>query len=131
MYRFFVRVFAAGDAPTTAAPLPVTFDEALELLGQLPRMFVEPDGSFVWTSPPGSEPHWQVDGNLLDRGDTLFYAEIKGSCPRGAFDQFLACLSRGDTAFAFEWVERGLLMNEETFRRSAENPAFNDIPEGD
>ena len=33
MYRFFVRIFAAGGSPTSAAPLPVTFDDALNRLG--------------------------------------------------------------------------------------------------
>jgi len=131
MYRFFVRVFAAGDAPTSAAPLPVSFDEALAALAKLPRMFIEPDGSLVWTSPPGSEPRWQVDGNLVDRGDALFYVELKGSCPVEEFDQLLACLSNGSTRFAFEWVERGLLMNDASFRRSAQNPAFLSSPSGD
>lgn len=131
MYCFFVRVFAAGDAPTSAAPLPVAFEEALAALSQLPHLFAEPDGSFVWRSPAGDEPHWQVDGNLIDRGETLFYAEIKGKCPASAFDQLLACVTEAGTPLAYEWVERGLLMNDATFRRSAENPAFNAIPHGD
>lgn len=131
MYRFFVRVFAAGDAPTTAAPLPITFEAAQAALARLPQMLVEPDGSFVWTSPAGTSPPWQVDGNLVDRGETLFYVELKGACSEEAFNQLLASLTTSANSFAFEWVERGLLMTEETFRRSAQNPAFLDLPTGD
>jgi hypothetical protein len=131
LYRFFVRVFATGDAPTTAAPLPISFDDALAALSKLPQMFIEPDGSLVWRSPPDAEPSWQVDGTLVDRGETLFYVELKGSCPGEVFDQLLACFGPSGTPFAFEWVERGLLMNEDTFRRTAQNPAFAEIPPGD
>ena len=34
-----------------AMPMPTGFDEALERLSGLERMYAEPDGSFVWTSP--------------------------------------------------------------------------------
>lgn len=131
MYHFFVRVFAAGDAPTSAAPLPVTFDHAVVELGRLPQMFIEPDGAFLWRPLPEIAPRWQVEGNLFDRGESLFYVEMKGSCPAKEFNEMLACLSSDDTRFAFEWVERGLLMNEATFRRSAENPDFVASPRGD
>ena len=131
MYRFFVRIFAAGDSPTAAAPLPVTFEEALERLAQLPQMFIEPDGAFVWRPLPEVAERWQVDGNLFDRGESLFYVELKGSCPVKQFDEILACLTQEPIAFAFEWVERGLLMNESTFRQMAANPLFPDSPRGD
>ena len=130
MYRFFVRVFAAGDAPTSAAPLSATFDDASSALARLPRMFLEPDGSFVW-KPPDEAPSWQVDGNLVDQGASLFYAELKGECPEASFNQVLACFGENPRGLVFEWVERGLLMNEETFRRSATNPAFHALPPGD
>lgn len=131
MYRFFVRIFAAGDAPTSAAPLAVTFEHALDRLAQLPQMFIEPDGAFVWRPLPSVAERWQVDGNLFDRGESLFYVELKGSCPAAQFNQILMCLSTTPIEFAFEWVERGLLMNEATFRSMAENASFPDSPRGD
>ena len=51
-------------------------------------MFCEPDGSFVWVSSQG-EPAWQLDGNLYDRNSRLLFVDLKGTCPRGAFDQLM------------------------------------------
>ena len=79
MQSFFVRVFAVADAEKR--PLRVAFEAAFAALSELPRLFIEPDGSFVCTSPPG-EAAWQLDGNLVDGGATLYYCELKGSCKR-------------------------------------------------
>lgn len=72
-------------ADWAAATLPRTFDEAIALLSELPRMFVEPDGSFVWVGGDGSAlpeiDAWQIDGLLYDQGPRLSHAEIKGICP--------------------------------------------------
>jgi hypothetical protein len=131
MYHFFVRVFGASISPTNAAPLTVSFETALERLALLPDMFTEPDGSFVWRSHAPEATHWQVDGNLFDRGDTLFYVELKGCCPAAQFQQLLECWSNSGDTFTFEWVERGLLMNEKTFRQIATNSEFTQLPHGD
>lgn len=113
MQHFFVRVFVAADAPNKQ--LPLAFDAAFAALAELPRLFIEPDGSFVWTSPAGSAT-WQLDGNLVDGGATLYYCELKGSCPPEPLDQILAAVS-GNAALQFEMVEEGLVLNEEAFRR--------------
>lgn len=98
--------------------MPVTFETAVAELAKLPRMYVEPDGSFVWTSPPEVYPPWQVDGTLVDGGATLFYCELKGYCPSEPLDQLLACLSDETSKLVFEEVERGVVIAEEEFRRS-------------
>jgi hypothetical protein len=119
MQRFFVRVFAAHGAERK--PLPVTFESALSALAEMPRMFIEPDGSFVWTSPAGVAA-WQVDGILVDGGATLYYCELKGCCPPEPLHQLLACLSDGATRLVFEMVEQGVVMGEQEFRRSLTSP---------
>ena len=118
MQHFFVRVFVAADAPNKQ--LPVAFDAAFAALAELPRLFIEPDGSFVWTSPPG-EAAWQVDGMLVDGGETLYYCELKGSCPSGALDQVLNA-SFGSAALQFEMVGEGMMLSEEAFRRQVTLP---------
>src|SRR5438046_5830570 len=107
MRRFYVRVFAAAGPAATQA-LPVSFDAALALLETMPQMHIELDGSFVLTSLGDTGPRWQVEGNLVDGGQTLFYCELKGTCPPEALDQLLACLSGGATTLALEDVERGI-----------------------
>jgi len=111
MQRFFVRVFAADGAGKKA--LRVTFDSAYSALEELPNLFIEPDGSFVWR---GAEPlsAWQVDGNLVDGGQSLYYCELKGTCPAERLAQLLHCLSAGQP-LAFEDVERGTTLDERAF----------------
>jgi hypothetical protein len=97
---------------------PITFDEAAAALAQLPRMFIEPDGSFVWVSPEG-ESAWQVDGVLYDRGERLAYAELKGCCAPRPFDELLAALGWPRTALAFSLVPHGVVLGEKDFCRVA------------
>ena len=69
-----------------STPLSIGFDDVLNQLGNLPRLYAEPDGSFVWTSPQ-ENTRWQVNGNLYERNDRVLFVEIKGSCPASEFDQ--------------------------------------------
>src|SRR5829696_1862669 len=97
LYRCHARVFAAADSDARLVP----FDQAITALAALPRMLVEPDGSFVWTANLDVVPRWQVDGNLVDGGETLYYVELKGSCPAEAFDELLKCVATPSVKLAF------------------------------
>ena len=57
-------------------PLSRSFEEVLDALNALPRMFTEPDGSFVWreTTP------W--DGEVMDAAGRVQYVELRA--PVGA-----------------------------------------------
>jgi hypothetical protein len=96
-----------------------SFETAETRLAALPRMFIEPDGSFVWVAGEG-EPGWQVDGNLYDRHEQLLYVELKGACPAPAFDRLLGALEWPRTPLMFQWTHEALLMDEAEFRRLAE-----------
>lgn len=96
----------------------VTFDRASEILATLPRMFIEPDGAFVWTGEAGGQ-RWQVDGVLYDEGPRLAYAELAGRCPPNEFDQFLAALGWPAAPVMFQLVQEGVFIGEEQFRRWA------------
>jgi hypothetical protein len=117
MPSLFIRVFAAG--PQQRVLLPVTFDAALAALEQLPQMFAEPDGSFVWVSPPGAQPRWQIDGLLVDGGATLHYVELKGTCPAAELDQLLRCFMVDGTTLSFEAVEQGVVLPLDDVYRAA------------
>ncbi len=135
LLRFHVRVYArpavlTADRPrrwgaSQVTPLlaeqsdllsswPITFDQAADELGRLPRMFLEPDGSFVWVS--SGERAWQVDGVLYDRGPQLAYLELRGSCDPAAFDELLKSLGWPATQFVFELVNEAILLDEADFR---------------
>lgn len=104
------------------APFDISFEAAAEALAQLPRMFIEPDGSFVWVSAAQDAP-WQVDGVLYDRNERLLFAELKGSCPPGAFDDLLRALGWPATAVMFQLTREALYLDEATFRQWAARSA--------
>jgi molybdopterin-guanine dinucleotide biosynthesis protein A len=136
MYRFHIAVHPAPDAVVVDAPtsidgclcrplrvspealaitLPVTFEQAAEDLARLPRMFVEPDGSFVWVAADG-RGDWQVDGGLYDRAGRLLYVELKGCCPPDAFDNLLRAWGWPTTALMFQLVQHAVFLAEADFR---------------
>src|SRR5262245_32047853 len=117
MLTFHASIY--GGPPENARHLPVTFDQALAALQQFERLFIEPDGSFVWTGPTENGESWQVDGNLIDRGDTLAYAELKGRCPQPEFDRLLTAFGWPHATLAFHLPQRGALFSEAGFRQLA------------
>ena len=99
-------------------PLAIGFDEALERLGRLERMFVEPDGALVWTGAVDGHP-WQVDGNAWERDGRLVHLDLKGRCPPPAFDALLAACGWPAAPVMMQLVRAGVLLDEETFRDHA------------
>jgi len=101
-----------------AVPLAVPFDDAFVRLGALERMYAEPDGSFVWTSPREGLA-WQVDGNAFDRAGRVLLIDLKGSCPEAAFDRLLAAFGWPDQRLMVQLVRPAVFLDEATFRRHA------------
>lgn len=101
-----------------AAPLTVSFDAAFGRLGALERMFAEPDGSFVWTSPRDGLS-WQVDGNALEREGRVLLVDLKGACPESAFDRLLGAFGWPDQRLMVQLVRPAVFLDEATFRRHA------------
>jgi hypothetical protein len=114
------RNVATLNAPheALAEPFSITFEVAADRLGQLDRLFIEPDGSFVWASPQAGPP-WQVDGNLFDRNGRLLFVDLKGSCPAAEFDQLLTALGWPATPVMFQLVREAVLLDEIRFRQWA------------
>lgn len=99
-------------------PCACSFEDASAALTSLPRMYCEPDGSFVWVSAAG-EPAWQVDGNLYDRDGRLLFVDLKGTCPAERFDELLRTLGWPATTLIFQLVREAVFVDEEEFRRIA------------
>src|SRR5688500_11508177 len=98
MLRFTANVHGVNPS----AGLPVGFDHVTAQFAALPRMFIEPDGSFVWTGATDDGRSWQVDGNLIDQGAVLAYVELKGVCPETQFDELLRTLGWPDSPLVFQ-----------------------------
>ena len=113
------RPLVIRPAMLAGAVFPVTFEQAEAALAGLPRLFIEPDGSFVWVADD-IRRSWQVDGNLYDRHGRLLYVEVKGNCPAAAFDQLLRAVGWPDVLLAFQLVREAVYLDEAGFRRYAE-----------
>jgi hypothetical protein len=117
MLRFQASIHGSnGQIPGS---LTVSFDQSLKALHCLSRLFIEPDGSFVWPGATEDGERWQVDGNLIDRGDCLAYVELGGWCPEKQFDELLAVFGWPGESLVFQLRQSGLLVDEQEFRRRA------------
>jgi hypothetical protein len=93
----------------------LSFEEAAAALARLPRMYVEPDGSFVWVSSAG-EHSWQVDGVLYDRDGRLLFVDLNGTCPPADFDRLLSGCGWPQTEVMFQLTRAAVFVDEATFR---------------
>lgn len=119
------HVDAWGTWPTLAVPrtalampLAIGFDEAFTRLANLERMYAEPDGSFVWTSPREGLS-WQVDGNAFERNGRVLLVDLKGTCPADRFDALLAAFGWPEQPLLVQLVRPAVFLDEETFRHHA------------
>jgi hypothetical protein len=101
-----------------AIPMAIGFDEALDRLARLERMYAEPDCSFVWASPREGL-WWQVDGNAFEKDGRVLLADLKGSCPAAEFDRLLAAFGWPQQAMMMQLVRPAVFLDEATFRRHA------------
>jgi hypothetical protein len=115
-----------GNWPTLTVPheelgsaMAVDFEDAFDRLRHLDRMFVEPDGSFVWASPREGIS-WQVDGNAFEKNGRVLLVDLKGSCPADAFDRLLVAFGWPREALMMQLVRPAVFLDESTFRRHAE-----------
>ncbi len=107
-----VLVIPAGEL---SRPLPVRFDDVLTQLEQLPRLFIEPDGSFIWIGPRGPQ-QWKLDGQLHDSASGLMTVELKISGTDPALDDVLRTLGWPAAPVVFELVREGVYLDEANFR---------------
>lgn len=71
----------------------MSFEQAFEQLELLPQMFIELDGSFVWSGQQATG-RWQIDGMLYDRDGRLQRVELAGHAPRHAWEQLLSIIGQ-------------------------------------
>ena len=125
-YRFHVNLYADPKEASFAC----TWEDAAALLGQLPRMIFELDGSFVFSggvdrmgrtdsssTPSEADALWHVNGHLFDFAGRLHRIELRGDCPMAAFDALLRCVGWPEQSIAFELVREGTTVDEREFRR--------------
>ncbi|WP_147274289.1 hypothetical protein [Bremerella cremea] len=94
-----------------------SFEAAQSYLNKLPRMYFEPDGSFVWVGETGDVAPWQVDGVAYDRNGRLHSVEMRGQCPERNFDTLLSGFGWPGTDLIFQLADEALFVDEGEFRR--------------
>ena len=109
------RFPALGSVPA----LPVTFDAAAEAMLKLPKLYYEPDGSFVWTGRREGRL-WQFDGLLVDQGPLLSYVELNArDAPAESLDRLLGAFGWPAGPLMFQLPQQALFLLEPEFRRWA------------
>lgn len=94
--------------------MEVSFEEVEQSMSQLPRMFFEMDGSFVWrgqyspvetsegsSSASASEQNWQIDGMVYDVAGRVSRVELKGDCQWTQFQELLDRLQPAESLVAY------------------------------
>ena len=98
-----------------ADPFQISFEEIAEQLAAFDRLFLEPDGSFVWR---GDKRGWQIDGLLFDHLDQVRYIELKGWCPEQSFRRITSLLrQRRETRLVVQLFRQATLLEASEFHR--------------
>ncbi len=100
-------------------PMGMSFEASQSHLNNLPRMYFEPDGSFVWVGDTDDRSPWQVDGVVYDRNGSLHSVEMRGHCPEQTFDTLLTAFGWPGTDLIFQLADEALFVDEGEFRRFA------------
>jgi hypothetical protein len=102
--------------------LPVSFEHVVQRLEQLPRLFIEPDGSFIWIGPRGPE-QWTIDGQLHDSAQGLMTVELKIRGTQPAIDDVLRCLDWPATRIVWQLVREGIYVDHDSLCRLFDLPS--------
>lgn len=98
-------------------PLARSFDEVLDQLATLPRLFIEPDGSFVWVGcGDGGEDGWQIDGQLHEGATGLMTIELKLAGRRPDWRSVLHCAGWPAQRVLFHLVQLGLFLDDSAWQ---------------
>lgn len=98
--------------PGVDLQLRVSFDDLCAALEPLERLFLEPDGSWVWVG--GDPAAWQLDGQIHDGGPSVAYVEVKGTCPPPAWDRLLAACGSPPGQLLFQPRGCGIFLDAPT-----------------
>lgn len=108
-----------GREPQAGVPLKVSWEVAFEQLATLPRMFAEPDGSFLWTGHDPSLGNWQLEGTLFDDGQVVRRIELMGNCSRDNWERFLSALDCNWETISLESLDDNCVFGGDWLRSQA------------
>jgi hypothetical protein len=80
-------------------PFPTTFEQAAARLEQLPMLYFEYDGSFVWARDKGKQ---HIFGMLYDADGRLQYCQLQGKGSLETWKMLLAAITGDPSVDRFE-----------------------------
>lgn len=98
----------------------MSWESALERLSRLPRMFVEPDGSFLWNGDDKFIGHWQLEGTVYDDGRVVRTVELLGHCSLDNWQTFLEAFETTCSSIIIELVDENRIVAGEWLREYAQ-----------
>lgn len=92
-----------------------TFEQLAERLCAWPRLYFEPDGSFMLMGKADLES-WQLEGQIHDGRGAVDSIELKGNCPLATFDELLLALGWAPADFLTLQLPRALAISADEAR---------------
>ena len=106
----------ADDSPGLATQsFAFDYDTLQSKLSEVARLYIEPDGSFVWVS--SEDASRRISGQITDDGERVLYLELRGKCRWNDLSTVvLKKLDWPETSLAFQLLPESLLVEEQQFR---------------
>ena len=102
--------------PLETAGFAMSYEQLSERFESIERMFLEPDGSFVWVVEENGRRD-QLDGLIVDDGQRVLTVEAKGTASKEMFDRMLETLGWPGQAVVIQLVNHGVYVREPEFRQ--------------
>lgn len=104
------------DSPVLGAQgFGVDYETVATQLAAIPRLYIEPDGSFVWVS--SVDPDYRIDGQTTDDGRQLLYVELRGRCDWKQFANVIEQFGVSTSDLIFQLLPEALLIKEPQLRQ--------------
>ncbi len=100
---------------------PIAFETLLERWSALPRMFAEPDGSFLWVGRIREEA-WQLDGQIHDGRQAVAALEMRGAVPRQSLNTLIHSVGGRAEQLWWQLVPEGIIVDAQQFHRFLKRP---------
>lgn len=92
-----------------------SYEDVAEELAKIPRLHIEPDGSFVWVSAENVSR--KINGQITDDGHQVMYIEFRGKAASSDLQPILATLRGAAAPLQFQLLPTGDMIDEAEFSR--------------
>ncbi len=107
-------MFHAIILPHTTTSFAPSYEDYAQVLMNIPRLYIEPDGSFVWVSALDSEH--QLNGQITDDGQRVMFVELRGTCPFSGVEPVLVGLGWPEQPVRIQLLPNARILDDVEFR---------------